>query len=66
MKKATGVDTSEFAKKTDLTSLKSDADKLLDVDKLKKQNKMLLKRLHMVNWLKKLLSLLLMLFISLN
>ena len=66
MKKATGVDTSEFAKTTDLTSLKSDADKLLDVDKLKKQNKMLLKRLHMVNWLKKLLSLLLMLFISLN
>ena len=66
MKKATGVDTSEFAKNTDLTSLKSDADKLLDVDKLKKQNKMLLKRLHMVNWLKKLLSLLLMLFISLN
>ena len=66
MKKATGVDTSEFAKNTDLTSLKSDADKLLDVDKLKKQNKMLLKRLHMVTWLKKLLSLLLMLFISLN
>ena len=66
MKKATGVDTSEFAKNTDLTSLKSDADKLLDVDKLKKQNKMLIKRLHMVNWLKKLLSLLLMLFISLN
>ena len=66
MKKATGVDTSEFAKNTDLTSLKSDADKLLDVDKLKKQNKMLLERLHMVNWLKKLLSLLLMLFISLN
>ena len=66
MKKATGVDTSEFAKNTDLTSLKSDADKLLDVDKLKKQNKMLLKRLHMVNWLKQLLSLLLMLFISLN
>ena len=66
MKKATGVDTSECAKNTDLTSLKSDADKLLDVDKLKKQNKMLLKRLHMVNWLKKLLSLLLMLFISLN
>ena len=66
MKKATGVDTSEFAKNTDLTSLKSDADKLLDVDQLKKQNKMLLKRLHMVNWLKKLLSLLLMLFISLN
>ena len=66
MKKATGVDTSEFAKNTDLTSLKSDADKLLLVDKLKKQNKMLLKRLHMVNWLKKLLSLLLMLFISLN
>ena len=66
MKKATGVDTSEFAKNTDLTSLKSDADKLLHVDKLKKQNKMLLKRLHMVNWLKKLLSLLLMLFISLN
>ena len=66
MKKATGVDTSEFAKNTDLTSLKSDADKLLDVDKLKKQNKMLLKRLHMVNWLKKLLSLLLMLFISSN
>ena len=66
MKKATGVDTSEFAKNTDLTSLKSDADKLLDVDQLKKQNKMLLKRLNMVNWLKKLLSLLLMLFISLN
>ena len=65
MKKATGVDTSEFAKSTHLTSPKSDADKL-DVDKLKKQNKMFLKRLHMLSWLKKLLSLLLMLFISVN
>ena len=29
-----GVDTSDFAKKTDLTNLKSDVDKL-DIDKLK-------------------------------
>ena len=35
LKKATGVDMSEFAKKTDLTSLKLDVDEL-DVDKLKK------------------------------
>ena len=33
-KNATGVDTSKFAKKVDLTSLKSNVDKL-DVDKLK-------------------------------
>ena len=32
-KNAAGVDTSDFAKKTDLTSLKSDMDKL-DIDKL--------------------------------
>ena len=32
-KNASGVDTSDFAKKTDLTSLKSDMDKL-DIDKL--------------------------------
>ena len=31
---ATGVDTSDFAKKTDLTNLKSHVDKL-DIDKLK-------------------------------
>ena len=33
-KNATGVDTSDFAKKTDLANLKSDVDKL-DIDKLK-------------------------------
>ena len=33
-KNATGVDTSDFAKKNDLTNLKSDVDKL-DIDKLK-------------------------------
>ena len=33
-KNATDVDTSEFAKKVDLTNLKSDVDKL-DIDKLK-------------------------------
>ena len=32
LKNATGVDTSEFAKKVDLTSLKSNVDKL-DIDK---------------------------------
>ena len=34
LKNATGIDTSDFAKKTDLTNLKSDVDKL-DIDKLK-------------------------------
>ena len=34
LKNATGVDTSSFAKKTDLANLKSDVDKL-DIDKLK-------------------------------
>ena len=34
LKKATGVDTSSFAKKVDLVSFKSNADKL-DIDKLK-------------------------------
>ena len=34
LKNATGADTSEFAKKTDLASLKSDVDKL-DIAKLK-------------------------------
>ena len=34
LKNVTGVDTSDFAKKTDLTNLKSDADKL-DIDKSK-------------------------------
>ena len=34
LKNATGVDTSNFAKKTDFTNLKSDVDKL-DIDKLK-------------------------------
>ena len=34
IKNATGVDTSDFAKKTDFASLKSDVDKL-DIDKLK-------------------------------
>ena len=34
LKYVTGVDTSDFAKKTDLTNLKSDADKL-DIDKSK-------------------------------
>ena len=33
-KNATGADTSHFAKKTDLVSLKSDVDKL-DIDRLK-------------------------------
>ena len=35
LKSATGADTSDFVKKTDLTNLKSDVDKL-DIDKLKK------------------------------
>ena len=34
LKKATGVDTSKFAKKVDLFNLKSNVDKL-DIDKLK-------------------------------
>ena len=34
LKNATGVDTSDFAKETDLYNLKSDVDKL-DIDKLK-------------------------------
>ena len=34
MQNATGVDTSVFAKKADLTNLKSDGDKL-DIDKFK-------------------------------
>ena len=34
-KNATGADTSEFAKKTDLANFKSDVDKL-DINKLKK------------------------------
>ena len=34
LKNATGVDTSKFAKKVDLTSLKSNVDKV-DIDKLK-------------------------------
>ena len=34
LKNATGVDTSDFAKKTDLANLKPDIDKL-DIDKLK-------------------------------
>ena len=34
LKNATGVDTSDFAKKTDLANLKSDVNKL-DIDKLK-------------------------------
>ena len=37
LKKATGVDTSSFAKKTDLASLKSEVDKL-DIDKQKCSN----------------------------
>ena len=35
LKNATGIDIFDFAKKTDLTKLKSDVDKL-DIDKLKK------------------------------
>ena len=35
LKNATGVDTSKFAKKVDLASLKSEVDKL-DIDKLEK------------------------------
>ena len=35
LKNATGVDTSKFAKKDDITNLKSNVDKL-DIDKLKK------------------------------
>ena len=34
LKNVTGVDTSDFSRKTDLTNLKSDVDKL-DIDKLK-------------------------------
>ena len=34
LKNATGVDTSDFAKKTDLANVKSDVDKL-SIDKLK-------------------------------
>ena len=36
LKNATGVDTSSFAKKTDLAKLKSDVEKL-DIDKLKNE-----------------------------
>ena len=38
LKNITGVDTSDFAKKTDLANLKSDVDKL-DINKLKNQFK---------------------------
>ena len=37
-KNKTGVDTSDFAKKTDLANLKSDVDKL-DIGKLEKSTK---------------------------
>ena len=77
LKNATGVHTSDFAKKSDLPSLKSDVDKL-EIDKLKnvpsglnifksKIDKLYigeletlpfclskLKRMNMMNWLKKL------------
>ena len=59
VKKATGVDTSEVAKKADLASQRSDIDNL-DVDKLKAAPVDLSKRsdvakydvkiLHMINW----------------
>ena len=38
LKKATGVDKSDSAKKTDLSNLKSDVDKV-DIDQLKKYTK---------------------------
>ena len=95
LKNATSVDTSDFAKKTDLANLKSDVDKL-DIDKLKnvpsdlsrlkcKVNRLdigklkttpfdlsklsngvkmiLLKRLNMMNWLKKLMILILLILV---
>ena len=47
LKKATGADTSKFARKTDVVSLKSDIEKL-DVDKLKTVPLDLKKKLY--NW----------------
>ena len=47
LKKATGADTSKFARKTDVVSLKSDIEKL-DVDKLKTGPLDLKKKLY--NW----------------
>ena len=52
-KKATGVDTSDFAKKADLASLKLVVDEL-DIDKLKTVNVDLIKLRSVVMLLKKL------------
>ena len=63
LKNVTHVDTSRFALKINLTSLKSEVDKL-DIDKLEPAHvdlsklsdvvkMMLLKRLCMINWLQK-------------
>ena len=64
-----GVDTSKFAKKADLASLKSEIDKLdidqletlpVDLTKLSDVVKMkLFKKLYMMNWLNKLIPLIL-------
>ena len=67
LKRAIGIEESEFAKTTDLASLKSKVDKV-DIDKLQTVpfdlsqfrnlvKKLLLKILHMVNWLKRLILL---------
>ena len=65
LKKETGLNASKFAKKTNLASLKSDVDELdvyklkyvpFDLSKLSGVVKMmLLKKLHMINWLRMLM-----------
>ena len=66
LKRAAGIDTSKFAENVDLTALKSDVDRL-DVDKLEislvdfsklsnEPKMMLLKRVCIMNWLKKLIQ----------
>ena len=69
LKNKMGVDTSKFAKKADLASLKSEIDKLdidqletlpVDLTKLSDVVKMkLFKKLYMMNWLNKLIPLIL-------
>ena len=62
IKRATSVDTSDFAEKGDLASLKSEVDKLdiddletfvTDLNKLSNVVDDVVKRLYMMNWLKK-------------
>ena len=58
LKNATGADTSDFTKMTDLSSLKSDIDQL-HIGKLEstptEYKMLLLKRLNMMNWFKELM-----------